>query len=265
MKVMTKLLPFNFLASQRRQLICLSLLGFMMVIIIGACQQIPTCLSPTTSGLAQQQTPSTNPSPIPTDNGIRYGYIDKTGKFVIQLKYLGADSFSNGYASVTTKEGETYIDKAGKMLIPPGLYKTGGCSKDGLCIVEKYEVEPKGDAFFIKTGTYQAGYVDTTGKLVVPLKQYEPSVGVFHNGLALVSQKVKSSEHQEESTPKYGYINPKGEYAIPLQFDAATDFKDGIARVGIKKVEPDRLSWIYGVECITKHRARQISNGFRIR
>jgi hypothetical protein len=140
---------------------------------------------------------------------------------------------------VTTKEGETYIDKAGKMLIPPGLYKTGGCSKDGLCIVEKYEVEPRGDAFFIKTGTYQAGYVDTTGRLVIPLKQYEPSVGVFHNGLALVSQKVKSSEHQEESTPKYGYINPKGEYAIPLQFDAATDFKDGIARVGIKKVEPD--------------------------
>jgi hypothetical protein len=70
--------------SRYKQLIRLSLLGLVMILSIVACQHIPAWFS-STPGVAQQQTPSANPSPTPTDNGIRYGYIDKTGKFVIQL------------------------------------------------------------------------------------------------------------------------------------------------------------------------------------
>jgi hypothetical protein len=236
---MPKQMPFQLL-TQRRQLILLSLLGLMMVTGIVACQQVPAWFS-STSGVAP--TPSSTPysRPRPTDNGTHYGFIDKTGKFVIPPKFLGALSFSNGYAAVNTLKGKTYIDKAGKVIFPPGQYETGdaGCSANGLCLVERYQEELGGDSIYIAGKTYQAGYVNASGKLVIPLRHYEPRAGGFHDGLALISQNVRSLERQGEPILKYGYIDEKGEYAVPLQFDAATDFKDGIARVGIKKVEPD--------------------------
>jgi hypothetical protein len=234
MKVMIKLLPFNFLVSQRSQLIRLSLLGLMIVIIIGACQQIPTWLSSTTSGLAQQQTPSAKPSPIPTDNGIRYGYIDNTGKFVIPPKYLEARPFKNGAASVTTAKGKTYVNREGKELAPPGLYTEtdfieGGCdSTTGLCAVIKNQ---------------KIGYIDLTGKLAIPLQRY--GFGKFSEGLAAALGPVAKAERSREEVSKYGYIDQRNyrhknrEFVIPPQFDEADDFHDGAARVGSKKIEPD--------------------------
>jgi WG containing repeat len=189
--------------------------------------------------------PSSDSSPTQIPK-IRYGYIDKTGKFVIAPQFLKAGDFKNGFASVSTAtEGvskqlygtyyNAYIDKSGKPLYEPGLYRADGvCSTDGLCPVAKYEYDDREKA--IRRETYQAGYIDTAGKLVIPLQHYG-AVNTFYEGLALV--KTPSDGNGKYPKSKYGFLDKTGNYAIPPQFDQAEDFHEGLARVGITKTEPD--------------------------
>jgi WG containing repeat len=182
----------------------------------------------------------------PALSNIRYGYIDKTGKFVIAPQFLGAGDFKNGFASVrTVTEGvgkhlydtyrNAYIDKSGKPLYKPGLYRADGvCSTDGLCPVARYEYDDREKA--IRHETYQAGYIDTAGKLVIPLQHYG-AVNTFYEGLALV--KTPSDGNGKYPKSKYGFLDKTGNYAISPQFDQAEDFHEGLARVGITKTESD--------------------------
>ena len=64
------------------------------------------------------------------------------------------------------------------------------------------------------------GYVDTTGKLVIPCEF--DSYGKFNDGLAGVSK-----------DGKYGYINKKGETVIPFEYDNVFGAGDGLASVGL--------------------------------
>ena len=47
----------------------------------------------------------------------KWGYINKTGQFVIKPKYSSAGSFSSGLAPVGLNGRYGYINKAGKLLI----------------------------------------------------------------------------------------------------------------------------------------------------
>jgi len=48
----------------------------------------------------------------------KYGFIDKTGKEVIPIKYDDAHSFSEGLAKVKLNDKYGFIDKTGKEVIP---------------------------------------------------------------------------------------------------------------------------------------------------
>jgi len=71
-------------------------------------------------------------------------------------------------------------------------------------------------------GTYKEGYVDASGKVVIPPKFNV--VGEFHDGLAL-AQPVDSG--------KWGYIDRTGQFAIQPQFNRAYDFHKTVANVSI--------------------------------
>lgn len=71
-------------------------------------------------------------------------------------------------------------------------------------------------------GYIEEGYIDKTGKVVIPL-QFNHAHG-FHEGLAVVSKIFGKNE-------KYGYINKAGKVVIPLQFDYANPFDKGLAQV----------------------------------
>ena len=47
---------------------------------------------------------------------VRYGYIDKTGQFVIPAQYIAAGNFLNGLAMVITENGMQYIDHEGQVV-----------------------------------------------------------------------------------------------------------------------------------------------------
>ena len=81
---------------------------------------------------------------------------------------------------------------------------------------DKIGVSDGGLQLVTRFGKY--GYIDKTGKVVVPVK-YE-SIGLFSDGIA----KVKKNG-------KYGYINKTGKEVIPIKYESIGYFFDGIAEV----------------------------------
>lgn len=91
----------------------------------------------------------------------------------------------------------------GKLIIPFGTYDRIETLSEGLAVVQKGK---------------KYGYLDTAGKLVIPIK-YD-SADDFSEGLAAVSMKGK-----------YGYIDKTGKLVIPFEYDSVRSFVDGIAMV----------------------------------
>ena len=100
-------------------------------------------------------------------------------------------------------------DREGHILVQPKQYDLiNPYSEEGLSLVEK-------------NGLF--GYIDTTGKEVIPL-QYADARS-FSNGLAAVFRSDKG----------WGYINCGGKEVISCKYLSAGDFQNGLAPVKLKK------------------------------
>ena len=134
----------------------------------------------------------------------KVGFIDRTGKVVIPPEYDSANDFSEGFAKVVKNNKGGYIDKTGKE-ITPLQYDAAGDFFNGMAAVEKNS---------------KIGYIDTTGKEVIPCA-YDDGYSFFQ-GLAAVKK-----------GGKWGFIDKTGKEAIPFQYDDANSFSQGLA--GVKK------------------------------
>ena len=105
-----------------------------------------------------------------TENGFGNGAIDWEGNTVIPFVYLYVDFFSEGLAAVSDKNGTGYVNREGEPVIPTQFQTTRAFS-DGLAVVEK------------KDGTY--AYIDKTGKIVIDAANYSSALP-FYEGLAMV-------------------------------------------------------------------------------
>lgn len=164
------------------------------------------------------------------------GFIDKTGKVVIQPRWDWAMSFSEGLACVEIDGKYGCIDKKGEIVIQPEW--------DNICIVRG------GFAEIERNGKY--GFIDKVGK-VVSKPQWD-KVDDFSDGLAVVKQGEKYGYINEvgrvvskpqwdkayrcvdglaivEKGGKCGYINKTGKVVIKLQWDGAAPFSNGLAIV----------------------------------
>lgn len=157
-----------------------------------------------------------------------YGYIDKTGKMIVEPEFFEAREFSQGLAAVSTNDsaggvavGEWgYINKRGQLVIKP-IFSAANSFSEGLAAVEK----GRKDAFYEESGeTFRKvipgkwGYIDSTGKQVISPKF--DLANSFSEGLAAV--KVKD---------KCGYINKLGKAVVKRRFSACADFSEGLAAV----------------------------------
>lgn len=93
----------------------------------------------------------------------KMGYIDKSGKFVIQPLYNWAGDFKEGLALVELDHKWGFIDKQGKTVIQPQFYSASEFI-DGIAIVENFE---RKISLIDKTGKMVAGYYD---ELLLPFK-----------------------------------------------------------------------------------------------
>ena len=165
------------------------------------------------------------------------GYMDKTGKIVIDLRkglksdsdnkqymptgygknkqFLQLTSFVEGLAGFCFGDSTDiysdskcgFIDKTGNIVVVPG-YKDMLPFSEGLAAVNS------------GIGLSRAwGFVDPTGNEVVK-GQYE-NIGSFHDGLAVV----------ENKDGKCGYIDKTGKTVVELKYTKVSDFADGLAVV----------------------------------
>jgi len=168
-----------------------------------------------------------------TDKGC--GYIDNTGELVLKTEYYEAYPFSEGLALVKKDGKYGYIDKTGKEVIP--CVHDFACSfAGGLAVVAAEGIRAGSEMQYIN-GKY--GYIDKSGDVVVPL-EYDYACD-FSEGLAAVGKGgewVSGSDSKGYTTyryvgGKYGHIDTHGDTVVPLDYDAAGDFGEGFALVGV--------------------------------
>lgn len=144
----------------------------------------------------------------------RCGYVDSTGKMVIEAKYEKAYHFEEGVAWVKEPgaDGFYLINKKGERLTTKTWTQVGGFN-DGTCTV--YENE-------------KMGFINNKGEQIVPCEYLGDG---FSEGLACLMP-------FDEQTAKYGFMDTNGKMAIPFQYNQAgtSSFENGECRVQINGV-----------------------------
>jgi len=164
------------------------------------------------------------------------GFINALSEAFAITSDIGRISFSEGLAPAQIGEGKTgYIDKTGKIVINP-QFGVALPFYGGMAFVVS-EGSPGGEMAWIdKEGKYvwrevkeevrmvvkrideKYGYIDTSGRIVIN-PQFD-AANDFSEGLAAVSVEGK-----------WGYINKTGKIVINPQFDSAGEFTNGRASV----------------------------------
>lgn len=171
--------------------------------------------------------------PVQVDG--KWGYINKTGKIVINSTYSWADEFHDGVAIVETmdssgggkdakkEDGVKYgaIDSTGKMVVKPDF-----------SYITKYN-EGVAGAIIVDEMTYDLQYfvLDKKGKILSTLPSEMQIVSMLFNGRGLQTQSEGLILVQDDKTEKYGYIDRYGKMIIPYQYNEAGSFSDGLALV----------------------------------
>ncbi|MFH2094940.1 MAG: WG repeat-containing protein [Bacteroidota bacterium] len=138
-----------------------------------------------------------------TDPSGLFGYIDKQGKTVIKPQFSEAFQFKDGYAKVKMGKKYGYIDKSGKIVVDC-IYDGGGEFYDGIAAV----VIRKGGGY--STGVSVHGFVDTKGKQLTDIIYGE--VSNFSNGYAWAGQR-------QGNQLKYALMDDKGKVLTDFKFE----------------------------------------------
>jgi hypothetical protein len=200
----------------------------------------------------------------------KWGYIDKTGKVVIEPQFNYASSFSEGLANITIEGKDAFIDKTGKIVInvkQEGFFwpfSDGfslGMYGDEYFYIDKTGKEAFGRRFggagvfseglaavvIDDAGTKRWAFIDTAGNIVI--NTHSDTVSYFSEGLAVVGTQDETgymtcidrfnqfgfSKGPGSPWPptkgKLGYIDKTGKVVIEQQFDRAHPFSEGLAGV----------------------------------
>jgi hypothetical protein len=161
------------------------------------------------------------------EGGDRVGFIDTSGAFVIEPRPGSATDFHQGLAHFDNGDDLIFVDKTGAAVIQAKGISWAGEFSEGLAAVEQLV----GDVWLF-------GYIDKTGKMVIP-----PQFGLardFSEGLASVS------ESEGSGGAGYGYIDKTGAWVVAPQFSDAGPFADGLAAVCISEKSDPNLPGTWG-------------------
>jgi hypothetical protein len=183
-----------------------------------------------------------------------FGFIDKTGKVVIELRYNNARAFRDGVALVSTNDSNsTLINQAGKVLFRAetqhwatdlgGIYavtekngRTGLIDKNGKRLLadeydgitsfdnrnESYNYERNDDQeaeterFFKISRDGKCGVIDLKGNVIIPPIFHE--ILSYQNGHAVIGE-----------DEKYGVADSHGKVVIKPTYDFVTAYDDLMA------------------------------------
>jgi hypothetical protein len=208
--------------------------------------------------------------------GGKWGFIDKTGNFVIPPQFASStrdyvSSFEGGFAEIEVAGKFGYIDHTGKFAIPPTLLDGdsfhNGYARvvvEGPCVIMESlpcsspRTVPPGAVSESATPRCKYTFVDSTGRLISDLRF--DSALPFSDGLApvqmgklwgyldtsgqlVISPKFEKAEPFSNdlglvrSNGLYGYIDRSGIFVIPAKFNRAENFADGLALIGDEETQ----------------------------
>lgn len=149
------------------------------------------------------------PVPQTVDEQTKYGYIDKTGEFVIQPSFNMASDFIDGAAIVTLDDQYCVIDEGGNLLF---LNDNGTINdfSNGLAVYSSWDGA--------ETTLY--GYVDTKGNVVLQ-PQYTMATNFNKDGTAYVS----TGDHNYALIDKTGKVLES--YTLDDKYESTWSLQDG--------------------------------------
>lgn len=167
----------------------------------------------------------------------KWGFVDKQGKEVIPLIYDAVIDFKQGYASVKPAGEKIYIDidKTGKKVTIPPYYDDSYEKADrrlaGISDNEPFDDlsnDYPSDKENVKILCYpnynKCHAMNRRGKILVSLQAGYEEIDDFSNdGLARVRK-----------NNKWGFVSKLGEEVIPVKYDRANAFSEGLTMVGQK-------------------------------
>jgi hypothetical protein len=187
----------------------------------------------------------------------KFGFMERSGRMVIQPQFDDALSFSEGMAWVRVGKKVGFIDKAGKIVVTPQfddaqsfVYGRAGVKlccggwgerhfgdrygfidSDGKYIgapeflwVGQFSGDRSGDLAPVQSPAGQFGFISRSGKIAIEPTFEDTSVLGFTGGTAPVRSKGK-----------WGYIDHAGKWTTDPQFDSAWNFSDGLAAVAVSE------------------------------
>lgn len=150
------------------------------------------------------------------------GFMDKTGKFVIEPKFHNASFFSEGLARVSIiKDHEEYlgfINHRGEYVIPPKFDIDCDFLRSATDFSEELASLIDGPPTMTKDPDFI--FIDKTGNIVLKTEFFRAEP--FHEGLAVV---------WDANREKYGFIDKSGKVVIPVKYQIAGNFSEGLAFV----------------------------------
>ena len=184
------------------------------------------------------------------DNKI--GFINSEGKIIIKPQFLAAGEFSEGLASVRINGRYGFINDSGQVVIKP-VFDYAFDFKDSLALVYEgsipYFINHNGLKLFtcynawrignfenglvrITTHSYNSGYLNKHGKLVIDTTFYQ--ISGFNDGLSIIETRQFDSSNINDITPIFqtGVIDTLGNFLIPLgKFEDIGAYNNGYSRV----------------------------------
>ncbi len=162
----------------------------------------------------------------------KFGFIDRSGAFVIKPQLLDAIDFNDGMARVVTEGPCVYLPDGpcgafnpesvgGRSNGPAALCKFTYIDKSGMVITDaRFDSARDFSEGFapIRIGE-RWGFIDRTGS-VVATPRFEDAES-FHFGLSRIRM-----------NGSYGYANSSGNIVVRAQYKYAESFSDGLAVVG---------------------------------
>lgn len=196
------------------------------------------------------------------------GFIDRTGRIIVEPLLSGTDQFSEGYALVTVDTEQVAIEQDGKIVarqspgvrawqqgkrsLPPKNEKKCFIDTKGRVVSKLFDADNGFDCymadgvamvrqhrgiFVMHTEIY--GYIDRFGNWVIPPSY--PEAHPFFEGLGRVRPSgVNRGRGGIVSAGPFGYVDATGRMAIAAQFALADDFHEGLAAVS-----KDGIRWGY--------------------
>lgn len=150
-------------------------------------------------------------APVKDIHGMKYGYINSGGEFVIKPQFDYAYDFQdNGLAVVSINNLSGLIDSKGNYILRPKYDTITQFSEGRATVIDKVGFK----------------VIDENGRELTS-KAYS-YIGSYKDGRALFSDTVTSGKYL------YGYLDRQGKEVVPLKYEEASDFINGRAVVKVK-------------------------------